>query len=86
VGLTVARHARHRRRNGFVPLLAACSDSAAGNLMNSTERGRVQQIDAFELGNIIVGGLFAVLHSTSRSTQRKFLRPRVITRSYDCLV
>lgn len=60
VGLTVARHSRNAVATVFVPLLATLLIPLLAIWMNSTEEGEFR-IDAFELGNIIVGGLFAVI-------------------------
>jgi hypothetical protein len=60
VGLNVARHPVNAVATVFVPLLATLLIPLLAIWMNSTEEGEFK-IDAFELGNIIVGGLFAVI-------------------------
>jgi hypothetical protein len=60
VGLTVARNPVNAVATVFVPLLATLLIPLLAIWMNSTDEG-VFKIDAFELGNIIVGGLFAVI-------------------------
>lgn len=60
VGLTVARDAGKVVVPVFIPLLAALLIPMLAIWMNHTEAGEFA-IDTFELGNIIVGGLFAVI-------------------------
>ncbi len=60
VGLTVARNAGRVIGIVFIPLLAALFIPMLAIWMNSTEEGEFQ-IDTFELANIVVGGLFAVI-------------------------
>ncbi len=60
VGLTVARNAGKVVGTVFVPLLAALFIPMLAIWMNSTEEGEFE-IDTFELANIVVGGLFAVI-------------------------
>jgi hypothetical protein len=60
VGLTVARNPGNVVATVFVPLLASLLIPLLAIWMNSTEAGEFK-IDTFELGNIIVGGLFAVI-------------------------
>jgi hypothetical protein len=60
VGLTVARHPANAAATVFVPLLATLLIPLLAIWMNSTAEGEFK-IEAFELGNIIVGGLFAVI-------------------------
>jgi len=60
VGLTVARNPVNAVATVFVPLLATLLIPLLAIWMNSTVEGEFK-IDAFELGNIIVGGLFAVI-------------------------
>jgi len=60
VGLTVARDAGKVIVPVFIPLLAALLIPMLAIWMNHTEAGEFA-IDTFELGNIIVGGLFAVI-------------------------
>jgi len=60
VGLTVARDSGRVFAAVFIPLLAALLIPMLAIWMNSTEAGDFL-IDTFELGNIIVGGLFAVI-------------------------
>ena len=60
VGLTVARNPINAVATVFVPLLATLLIPLLAIWMNSTVEGEFK-IDAFELGNIIVGGLFAVI-------------------------
>lgn len=60
VGLTVARNPGNAVATVFTPLLATLLIPLLAIWMNSTEEGTFK-IDAFELGNIIVGGLFAVI-------------------------
>jgi hypothetical protein len=60
VGLTVARNSGKVVAPVFIPLLAALLIPMLAIWMNSTEAGEFV-IDTFELGNIIVGGLFAVI-------------------------
>ncbi len=60
VGLTVARNSGRVFAAVFIPLLAALLIPMLAIWMNSTEAGEFM-IDTFELGNIIVGGLFAVI-------------------------
>jgi hypothetical protein len=60
VGLTVARHPGNAAATVFVPLLATLLIPLLAIWMNSTAEGEFK-IEAFELGNIIVGGLFAVI-------------------------
>ena len=60
VGLTVARNPVNVVATVFIPLLASLLIPLLAIWMNSTEEGEFK-IDAFELGNIIVGGLFAVI-------------------------
>lgn len=60
VGLTVTRNAGRVIGMVFIPLLAALFIPMLAIWMNSTEDGEFQ-IDTFELANIVVGGLFAVI-------------------------
>ena len=60
VGLTVARNSGTVVATVFIPLLASLLIPLLAIWMNSTEEGEFK-IDTFELGNIIVGGLFAVI-------------------------
>lgn len=60
VGLTVARKSVNAFATVFVPLLATLLIPLLAVWMNRTEEGEFK-IDAFELGNVIVGGLFAVI-------------------------
>ena len=60
VGLIVARNPGHAAATVFIPLLASLLIPLLAIWMNSTEEGEFK-IDTFELGNIIVGGLFAVI-------------------------
>lgn len=60
VGLIVARNPVNAVATVFVPLLATLLIPLLAIWMNSTEEGEFK-IDAFELSNIIVGGLFAVI-------------------------
>lgn len=60
VGLTVARDYGKVVVPVFIPLLAALLIPMLAIWMNHTEAGEFA-IDTFELGNIIVGGLFAVI-------------------------
>jgi hypothetical protein len=60
VGLNVARNSRNAVATVFIPLLASLLIPMLAIWMNSTEEGEFK-IDTFELGNIIVGGLFAVI-------------------------
>ncbi|HBB96242.1 MAG TPA: hypothetical protein DC054_12700 [Blastocatellia bacterium] len=60
VGLTIARKSGKVAAPVFIPLLAALLIPMLAIWMNSTEAGEFV-IDTFELGNIIVGGLFAVI-------------------------
>ena len=60
VGLTVARDSGKVVVPVFIPLLAALLIPMLAIWMNHTEAGEFA-IDTFELGNIIVGGLFAVI-------------------------
>lgn len=60
VGLTVARDSGKVVAPVFIPLLASLLIPLLAIWMNSTEEGEFV-IDAFELANIIVGGLFAVI-------------------------
>jgi neurotransmitter-gated ion-channel len=60
VGLTVARNSRNAVATVFIPLLASLLIPLLAIWMNSTEEGEFKT-DAFELANIIVGGLFAVI-------------------------
>src|SRR6202140_322876 len=59
VGLAVARNSGKDVASGFIPLLAALFIPMLAIWMNSTEAGEFV-IDASELANISVGGLFAV--------------------------
>jgi len=60
VGLLVARDSGKVAVPVFIPLLAALLIPMLAIWMNHTEAGEFA-IDTFELGNIIVGGLFAVI-------------------------
>jgi len=60
VGLIVARNPGRVAATVFIPLLASLLIPLLAIWMNSTEEGEFK-IDTFELGNIIVGGLFAVI-------------------------
>jgi len=60
VGLAVARNSRNAVATVFIPLLASLLIPLLAIWMNRTEEGEFA-IEAFELGNIIVGGLFAVI-------------------------
>ena len=60
VGLTVARNAGKVVGTVFIPLLAALFIPMLAIWMNSTEEGEFVT-DTFELANIVVGGLFAVI-------------------------
>lgn len=60
VGLAVARDSAKVVVPVFIPLLAALLIPMLAIWMNSTEAGEFV-VDTFELGNIIVGGLFAVI-------------------------
>jgi Neurotransmitter-gated ion-channel ligand binding domain len=60
VGLTVARNSGNVVASVFIPLLASLLIPLLAIWMNSTEEGEFV-IDAFELANVIVGGLFAVI-------------------------
>jgi hypothetical protein len=60
VGLNVTRNSRNAVATVFIPLLASLLIPLLAIWMNSTEEGEFK-IDTFELGNIIVGGLFAVI-------------------------
>ena len=60
VGLTVARNAGKVVGTVFIPLLAALFIPMLAIWMNKTDDGEFE-IDTFELGNIVVGGLFAVI-------------------------
>jgi len=60
VGLDVTRHYGRVVPIVFIPLLASLLIPLLAIWMNKPE-GEAFQIDAFELGNIIVGGLFAII-------------------------
>ena len=60
VGLTVARNSGNVVATVFIPLLASLLIPLLAIWMNSTEEGEFK-IDSFELANVIVGGLFAVI-------------------------
>jgi len=60
VGLNVARKPVYVVATVFIPLLASLLIPLLAIWMNSTEEGEFKT-DAFELANIIVGGLFAVI-------------------------
>jgi hypothetical protein len=60
VGLSVARNSVNVVATVFIPLLASLLIPLLAIWMNSTEEGEFKT-DAFELANIIVGGLFAVI-------------------------
>jgi hypothetical protein len=60
VGLTLARDSGNVIAPVFIPLLASLLIPLLAIWMNSTEEGEFK-IDAFELANVIVGGLFAVI-------------------------
>ena len=60
VGLTVARKSVNVAATVFIPLLASLLIPLLAIWMNRTEAGEFK-VEAFELANIIVGGLFAVI-------------------------
>ncbi len=60
VGLPVARDSGKVVAPVFIPLLASLLIPLLAIWMNSTEEGEFA-IDAFELANVIIGGLFAVI-------------------------
>jgi len=60
VGLDVARNSRNAVATVFIPLLASLLIPLLAIWMNRTEDGEFKT-EAFELANIIVGGLFAVI-------------------------
>lgn len=60
IGLEVIRDSAQTVATIFIPLLASLLIPLLAIWMNRTEDGEFQ-IDAFELANVIVGGLFAVI-------------------------
>ena len=60
VGLNVARNSGNVGATVFIPLLASLLIPLLAIWMNSTEEGEFKT-DSFELANVIVGGLFAVI-------------------------
>jgi hypothetical protein len=60
VGLDVTRESLKVVPIVFIPLLASLLIPLIAIWMNGTEAGEFK-IDAFELGNVIVGGLFAII-------------------------